>query len=77
MVKPMNKYIPSKKIVKMEENLAYHIDEYFPMEMKENGRSKALILISMAKDLGVQGHADYAKQKKNDVSKQEGVTDGN
>ncbi len=62
-----NKYQPSDKILKMEKRLVEQIDEYFPMNFEENGRSKALILVSMAKDLGVQGHADRLIWKKTDA----------
>lgn len=55
---------PSKHIIDMEGELCDKIDEYFPETNPLNrDRTKAFILINLAKELGVQGHSDNIKQK--------------
>ena len=53
----------SKHVTKLEYELQDKLEEYFPKGCTKY-RGKALVLIAMAKELGVQGHADYIKSKK-------------
>ena len=52
----------NKQVQKLESDLWDKLEEYFPKgESKERG--KAIVLIALAKEMGVQGHADYIKTK--------------
>lgn len=53
---------PSPHIIKMENKLHDALEEYFP-KGEHKDRGKALVLIVLAKELGVQGHSDNLKQK--------------
>lgn len=59
---------PSKKIIDMEKKIALHLDSWFPKSATKSEdilRTRVMVLIIMAKELGVQGHADILKQRRN------------
>ncbi len=62
----------SKHIQDMEIKLWDKLEEYF-LKGENKERGKVLVLITMAKELGVQGHADHIKIK--GVGKQGGFND--
>lgn len=56
----------SEHIEEIEREVWARFNEYFPDDGTEIGkrlRSKALVILIMAKEMGVQGHADNIKSK--------------
>ena len=58
---------PSERIIELEKEVWDKFNEYFPKtkistQKELQLRSKALVILIMAKELGVQGHADNIKQ---------------
>ena len=54
-------------VEELEKQVWERLNEYFPKGgsgESERQRSKALVLITMAKEMGVQGHAERLKNKK-------------
>lgn len=56
----------SEHIKEIEKEVWAKFNEYFPeggSPVDQNNRSKALVILIMAKEMGVQGHADHIKFK--------------
>lgn len=61
---------PSEHIIKLESDLWDQLEEYFP-KGENKDRGKAMVLIAMAKEMGVKGHADNIKQRCSEDRKSE------
>ena len=56
----------SDKVKELEKQVWDRLNEYFPKggsQKEESLRAKALVLITLSKEMGVQGHADHIKSK--------------
>lgn len=64
----MKKQTIETRVEELEREVWKKLNEYFPTTtvstcFELNQRSKALVLIMLSKELGVQGHADYIRKK--------------
>jgi len=51
-----------KTVQELEEQVWDKLEEYFP-KGKHKDRGKAMVLIALAKEMGVKGHIEHLKKK--------------